>query len=101
ETFGEGMGSMRIAHSQNGADQLERLETFEPERHLYCYTMQKTSMPVRNYIGEFRIDPADDGASVVVWSAEFELTANGEGRTVESVRRFLHTGTEALKRKFS
>ena len=55
---------------------------------------------MRDYAGEFSIEPDGAGASVVVWSARFELTPEGDGRTVESVRRFLHSGTESLRRRF-
>jgi hypothetical protein len=98
--IGEGTGALRIAYAQQGATQAERLQALDPKRHLYRYTMEETSMPVRDYTGEFRIDPAGDSASTVVWSAQFELTADGDGRTVEAVRHFLHTGTDSLKRRF-
>lgn len=100
EVFGEGAGALRIAHAKAGAAQAERLQALDPARHLYRYSMEKTSMPVRDYLGEFRIDSAGDAASTVVWSAQFELTADGDGRTVESVRHFLHAGTESLGRRF-
>jgi len=100
EVFGEGTGALRIAHAKAGAAQAERLQTLDPARHLYRYSMEKTSMPVRDYRGEFRIDPAGDAGSTVIWSAQFELTPDGDGRTVESVRHFLHAGTESLGRRF-
>jgi len=100
ELLGQGTGAMRIAHAKEGAEQAERLQTLDPERRLYRYTMEQTSMPVCDYRGEFRIDPAGDAASVVVWSAQFELTPDGDGRTVESVRHFLHAGTESLRHRF-
>jgi mxaD protein len=100
EVFGEGAGALRIAHAEAGAAQAERLQTLDPERHLYRYVIEKSSMPVCDYTGEFRIDPAGDAASTVVWSAQFELTPDGDGKTVESVRHFLHAGTESLRRRF-
>ena len=100
EVFGQGAGAMRIAHAKKGAAQAERLQSLDPERHLYRYTMEETSMPVCDYTGEFRIDSAGDTASLVVWSARFELTSEGDGRTVESVRHFLRAGTENLRHRF-
>jgi mxaD protein len=100
EVLGYGTGALRIAHAKEGSEQVERLEALDPERRLYCYTVEDTSMPVRDYRGEFRIDPAGDAASLVVWSAVFELTPDGDGRTVESVRQFLHAGAEGLRHRF-
>jgi len=100
EVRGHGTGAMRIAHAKEGSKQAERLQTLDPERRLYRYTMEQSSMPVCDYRGEFRIDPAGEAASLVVWSAQFELTPDGDGRTVESVRYFLHAGTEGLRHRF-
>jgi len=100
DVLGQGTGAMRIAHGGEGDDRTERLQTLDPDRHLYRYTIERASMPVRDYRGEFRIDPAGGSASIVSWSAQFELTEEGDGRTIESVRRFLHAGTESLRRRF-
>jgi hypothetical protein len=97
EVFGKGTRATRIAHAKVGGDQVERLRALDPRRHVYRYSMERTSMPVRDYTGEFRIEPADGAASRITWSAQFELTADGDGRTVEAVRHFLHAGIENLK----
>jgi len=100
DVVGEGTGAMRIARGNAGEDQAERLQTLDSERHLYRYTLERGSIPVRDYRGEFRIEAADASTSVVIWSAQFELAEDGDGRTVESVRRFLRAGTENLRRRF-
>jgi mxaD protein len=92
DVVGEGTGAMRIARGNAGEDQAER--------HLYRYTLERGSIPVRDYRGELRIEAADASTSVVIWSAQFELAEDGDGRTVESVRRFLRAGTENLRRRF-
>jgi len=100
DLLGEGTGATRIAHSTAGTDQIERLEALDPHHHLYRYRMERTPMPVRDYIGELRVDPFGESASTVTWSAQFELTPAGDGTTIESVRRFLHAGTESLKHRY-
>ena len=97
---GEGQGAMRVAHGKSGDEQTERLQQFSPSRHMYRYTLEHTAMPVCNYSGEFRIVPETDSRSCVVWSVRFELTADGSGKDIESVREFLHTGTESLKGRY-
>lgn len=99
EMFGEGAGATRVAHAPSGADQVERLETLDRRRRLYRYTMERTSLPVCDYTGEFRIERVGN-ASRIVWSARFELTPDGDGRTIESIRRFLHAGTESIKNRY-
>jgi len=100
QMFGEGAGAKRVAHAQSGTDQVERLETLDRRRHLYRYTMERTTLPVCDYTGEFRIERVGEATSRIVWSARFELTPEGDGRTIESIRRFLHAGTESLKNRY-
>lgn len=101
EVFGEGTGAMRVAHSKGGGDQVERLQRLDPLHHVYRYTMEQGTMPVSDYVGEFRVEPAGESRrSNVVWSAEFDLTSDGDGRTIESVRQFLHAGVQSLVRRY-
>jgi hypothetical protein len=93
---GEGAGSIRIANLGECDEQVERLEAVDAAAHCYRYRIDRTSLPVRDYVGEFRIEPLSDNLSRVVWSAHFELAGAGDGRTVERIRRFLHEGTEHL-----
>lgn len=99
QMFGNGAGATRVAHAQSGEDQIERLDALDRRRRLYRYTMERTSLPVCDYTGEFRIERVGK-ASRIVWSARFELTPDGDGRTIESIRRFLHAGTESLKSRY-
>jgi hypothetical protein len=100
ETYGAGTDVIRIAHAKGGGEQIERLQSLDASRRVYRYTMERTSMPVCDYTGEFRIEPADAAASRITWSACFGLTPEGDGRAVEAVRRFLHAGTESLKSRY-
>jgi Polyketide cyclase / dehydrase and lipid transport len=86
--------------TQSGTDQVERLETLDRRRHLYRYTLERTTLPVCDYTGEFRIERVGEATSRIVWSARFGLTPDGDGRTIESIRRFLHAGTESLKSRY-
>ena len=100
DTFGVGMDVIRIARAKGGGEQIERLQSVDALQRVYRYTMERTSMPVCDYTGEFRIEPADDAASRITWSASFELTPEGDGRAVEAVRKFLHAGTESLRSRY-
>ena len=101
EIHSEGRRVTRVARAKGGATQVERLQAFDPERHLYRYTMERSDLPVHDYTGEFQIVPAGDGASTVSWSAKFELAPEGDGRTIEAVRRFLQAGTESLRQRYN
>jgi hypothetical protein len=96
----DGEDRIRIANPGSRDEQVERLESADSADHWYRYTIERTHMPVRDYVGELRIEPLPGNASRVVWSARFELTGDGDGRTVETVRHFLHEGTAHLRDEY-
>jgi mxaD protein len=100
ETSGEGVGATRIAHGKDGSVQVERLLSVDSNRRSYCYAIERTTMPVRDYTAEFRIDGIGKRESLLIWSARFELGEGGSNETVENVRTFLHAGLESLKAKY-
>lgn len=96
----DGSRATRTARGKDGSEQVERLIEFEPSQHVYRYTMERSALPVRGYMGEFRIEPVGAGASRVIWSARFDLSESADGRTIERVRQFLHAGTDNLRARY-
>src|ERR1700753_48795 len=101
EIRGEGSAATRVALGKGGGGQVERLRLMCKERRLYHYTVERSSMPVRDYMAEFRVEAITGCASRVSWSAQFELGPGGDDRTVALVRQFLHEGVENIKRNYS
>jgi hypothetical protein len=97
----DGSRATRTARGKDGSEQIEHLTEFDPTRHVYQYTMERSALPVRDYAGEFRIEPVGTGASRVIWSARFELAEGADRKTIERVRQFLHAGTENLKTRYA
>ena len=85
---GEEIGSLRRTKARNGATSIERLIDRSPEKRFYRYRILSTPLPVRNYVGELRVDDNGDGTSTVVFSARFEPTL-ADFRTTEEIRSFL------------
>lgn len=96
ELESRGARTTRVAHAKDGSEQVERLLESDPSRHSYKYCMERSAMPVREYFGELHVEPDGADASVVVWSARFDLAAEGDGKTIEAVRQFIHAGLEGL-----
>jgi mxaD protein len=95
DSQGEGAGCLRTAEGRDGSRQTERLLEAEPKRHFYRYRMESTAMPVRGYRAELRVEDNRDGTSTIVWSAEFQPTAD-DSRTIEGIRRFLKAGLDNI-----
>lgn len=98
---GSGPGAVRTAHGKDGSQQRERLDGVDEQQHAYRYTMLSTALPVSNYTAEFRIDEAGEDASVVTWSARFDVSAGEPGQAIEAVRGFLRAGLDALPEKLA
>jgi mxaD protein len=93
-------GRARLIQLKTGGEQLERLEEEDRAHRTYRYRVERTSLPVRSYTGEFRVEPAAQDTSRLVWGAHFMLADDGDGRTIEAVRHFLHDGTAGIQAKY-
>ncbi|WP_407183708.1 SRPBCC family protein [Bradyrhizobium centrosematis] len=95
DSEGEHEGCRRTAEAKDGSQQTERLLEMDVRRHFYRYHIESTKMPIRDYVAEFRIKNNGDKTSTVVWSAEFEPTADS-AETVGIVRGFLRAGLDNI-----
>jgi Polyketide cyclase / dehydrase and lipid transport len=96
----EPAGQVRLLYLKTGGEQLERLQAIDAAHHTYRYRIERASLPVRDYIGEFRIEAADTQMSRVVWEADFTLADEHDDRTVAAVRSFLREGVASIERKY-
>lgn len=97
---GDQPGSPRTAVTQEGGEQVERLDHVDAANRSYRYTMVSTAMPVTNYVADFRIEPAGRQSSTVRWSSEFDVTSGDEADAVGMIEGFLTAGVEALRRRY-
>lgn len=96
----QGQRTARIARGKDGSEQVEWLIRLDPSQHFYEYAMERSALDVRDYTGKFQIEPVGNSASRVTWCARFDLADDADGRTIETVRQFLHAGTESLREKY-
>jgi uncharacterized protein YndB with AHSA1/START domain len=97
---GEHPGALRKATGADGSEQTERLIEVNPSEHYYRYVMEDTAMPVTDYSAEFRVRPSGAGASVVEWSADFEVTAEPATQAVDLIQGFLGAGLRKLQEQY-
>jgi hypothetical protein len=57
--------------------------------------LEWTAMPVRDHSAELRAQDNGDGTSTVLWSAEFEPTAD-DSQTIAGIRSFLKAGLDNI-----
>ncbi len=96
---GEAPGARRTARAKDGSRQVERLQKTDPRKHYYRYAIEQSSLPVRNYVAELRVDDNGNGSSTVTWQADFDVPDKHRAETVRMVESFLKAGVESLKKR--
>ena len=75
--------AVREFQIKGGGFVMSELLEFDETKKWFKYRIIKTSAPLRGYVGEMQVIPAEEGGSVVMWSAEFqrpdETPKPGEG----------------------
>jgi mxaD protein len=99
-TTGDGVGATRVVESATGARSVERLLDAPPGAHRYRYTMESTSLPLRDHVAELAVRDNGDGTSTVEWSSEFKVTGGDEAETVQHMHDFMATGLEHVKKAY-
>src|SRR5262249_47240260 len=96
ESTGERAGSRRTAHAKDGSEQVELLQQTKPHQHVYRYTIERSALPIKGYVGEFKIDDNGDGTSTVTWSSSFDVTDGEEAKVEQKVEGFLRAALAHL-----
>lgn len=97
---GESGERTRLAYLKTGGEQLERLQAVDAARRMYHYSIERTSLPVRDGVGDFGIETPDPQMSRIVWEVRFALIDDNDDRTVEAIRAFLHDGLARIQAKY-
>jgi Polyketide cyclase / dehydrase and lipid transport len=93
-------GRARLLQFKTGGEQLERLQAVDDAHKAYRYTVERTNLPVQDFTGELRVEAAAGDTSRIVWTAHFKLADEGDGRTIEAIRQFLHDGAVGIEAEY-
>ena len=101
EGTGEAPEAIRTAETANGERQIERLQDSNPQQHWYRYVLLSTPLPVKDYVGTFRVLACDAATSIVCWSSDFRIISGNEDEVIDAIHKFLEVGLQNLKRKYA
>jgi Polyketide cyclase / dehydrase and lipid transport len=93
-------GRTRLLQFKTGGEQLERLQDVDDAHKVYRYSVERTTLPVQDFTGELRVEAAAGDTSRIVWTAHFMLADEGDGRTIEAIRHFLHDGAVGIEAEY-
>ena len=67
-----------------------------PEQRFYR-TAELTAMPVRDYVGDFRVQENDEKTSTLVWSCAFKVELDDPAGAFDDLEILKRAGLENLK----
>ena len=94
--------AVREFQTMDGGFVISELLEYDEAKMWFKYRILKTNAPLRGYVGEMQVVSAEDGHSVVIWSAEFhrpdEVPKPGQDdlATTEIVKGIFKAGLENL-----
>ena len=86
---GEGVGATKINTLADGGGEVHLLLVYyEPEAHAFNYTIQDGPLPVENYVGEVRVEPAGEGRARLSWQGTYDASGVPEEKADEILGGF-------------
>ncbi len=64
--------AVREFQTTDGGSVISELLEYDETKMWFKYRILKASIPLHGYVGEMQVVPAEDGDSVVLWSAQFQ-----------------------------
>ncbi|HET7315566.1 SRPBCC family protein [Salinisphaera sp.] len=97
----DSIGCVRSMHMTDGGHIREQLLALSEIDRSMTYRILESPMPITDYVATLRVVPVtDDGYSFCEWHAEFEVAADQESETVDTVvNDVFQAGFDALKQR--
>jgi hypothetical protein len=100
EASGETKGSTRTLGLAGGGQVVERLESEDPAKRSYSYSIHSGPLPVADYLAELHVTDNGDGTSTVEWSGEFKPKGVSENDAVATMRGVYQAGLDQLRKMY-
>ncbi len=94
--------AVREFQVEGGGFVISELLDYDETKRWFKYRIIKTNIPLYGYVGEMQVAPADDGGSVVQWSAQFQRPdenpepGQDDSATEKLVQEIFKTGLDNL-----
>jgi mxaD protein len=97
---GDGVGALRTLTLPDGAEIVERLETYDDEARTLTYSIVSGPLPVANYLSMVEVTPLADGQCRVKWSSTFEAAGASEEEARSAIEGIYAMGFEGLHKLY-
>lgn len=100
EVIGDGVGARKL-NTLDGGGMLElQLVYFDPESRAFNYVIRSSPLPLKNYVGEVRVEDLGEGRSRLTWNGFFEPDGVSEAKADETVQGFYNAIAAQIAKTF-
>ena len=97
---GEGVGALRTLTLPDGAQIVERLESYDDDAMTLSYSIVSGPLPVADYLSTVKITPLGENRCEVSWSSTFEAAGVSEEAARSAIEGIYAMGFEGLHKLF-
>lgn len=95
---GDGVGAVRTLTLQDGAEVVERLESFDEGQQSLSYRIVSSPLPLEGYVATMKVRPLGDARCELAWSSTFDPKGAPEAEAKAIVEGVYAAGFEGLKK---
>ena len=97
---GEGVGALRTLTLPDGAQIVERLESYDDEGMALSYSIVSGPLPVEDYLSTVKVTPLSENQCTVSWSSTFEARGASEEEARGAIEGIYAMGFEGLHKLY-
>jgi len=94
---GAGLGATRDIVLKDGGSAFETMSRLDEAGKNFDYTLDRSTLPLENYVATVKVSDADGGNCQIDWSSQFDGVGMSEAESVEFASGLYQTIIDALK----
>ena len=85
---GKGVGAVKLNHLKGGGEIVLQLVYFSAQSKAFNYVIRSSPLPLKNYVGQVRVEDLGNNRSKLIWSGVFEPNGVEKSKADEIVYGF-------------
>ncbi len=98
---GNGVGAIKLNNLKGGGELVLQLVYFSPKSKSYNYVIRTSPLPLKNYVGQVRVEGLGKNRSKLIWSGVFEPKGVEKAKADEIVSGFYKSIIGRIGEKYS
>jgi|GEM_PF-2531245 len=98
---GNGIGAIKLANLKGGGELVLQLVYFSEKSMVYNYVIRTSPLPLKNYVGQVRVESLGKGRSKLTWKSAFDPKGVTQAKADETVMGFYKSIFGRIGEKFA